>query len=182
MALLNDRQILERCYAHRMIEPCQMHSSHGISHGISSFGYDMRVATEWTWYTQHATVLDPKHVTESQVHRATAESITMQPGDFVLCRSVEYFRIPDDIMVVVLGKSTYARCGIIVNVTPLEPGWEGHVTIELSNTNTVPVKVYGNEGIAQCLFYQGERPAITYADRRGKYQGQQGVTLPRSGE
>jgi len=182
MALLNDRQILERCYSHRMIEPCQMHSSHGISHGVSSFGYDMRVATEWTWYTQHATVLDPKHVTESQVHRATAESITMQPGEFVLCRSVEYFRIPDDIMVVVLGKSTYARCGIIVNVTPLEPGWEGHVTIELSNTNTVPVKVYGNEGIAQCLFYHGDRPTITYADRRGKYQGQQGVTLPRSGE
>jgi len=181
VAILNDIEIAKRCVEHGMITPFAPHTRQGISYGVSSFGYDMRVANEWTWFTQHATVLDPKHVAEAQVHRATAERITMMPGEFVLCRSVEYFRIPDDIMVVVLGKSTYARCGIIVNVTPLEPGWEGHVTIELSNTNTVPVIVYANEGIAQCLFYQGERPVTTYAARAGKYQGQQGVTLPRSG-
>lgn len=181
MAILNDIEIAKRCMEHGMITPFAPHTRQGISHGVSSFGYDMRVADEWTWYKHSGTPLDPKHVAEAQVHRATASSITMMPGEFVLCRSVEYFRIPDDIMVVVLGKSTYARCGIIVNVTPLEPGWEGHVTIELSNTNTVPVIVYANEGIAQCLFYQGERPVTTYADRAGKYQGQQGVTLPRSG-
>lgn len=182
MAILNDLEISKRCMEHGMITPFAPHTRQGISYGVSSFGYDMRVADEWVWYRHHGPALDPKDVLEAQVYQpAKLERITMMPGEFVLCRSVEYFRIPDDIMVVVLGKSTYARCGIIVNVTPLEPGWEGHVTIELSNTNTVPVIVYANEGIAQCLFYQGERPVTTYADRAGKYQGQQGVTLPRSG-
>jgi dCTP deaminase len=181
VAILNDSEIARLCMDKAMIEPWAPHRGHGISHGVSSFGYDMRVADEWTWY-KHGVLLDPKHVTEAQVHRAHADSIMMEPGEFVLCRSVEHFIIPDDVMVVVLGKSTYARCGIIVNVTPLEPGWRGHVTIELSNTNTVPVRVYANEGIAQCLFFRGERPVITYADRSGKYQGQHGVTLPRSGE
>jgi dCTP deaminase len=178
--ILNDRQITD--LAERgMIAPFAPMAKRGgvISYGVTSFGYDMRVADEWIRYVGEYSTLDPKHVTASRTVSHRADAITLDPGDFVLCRSVEHFAIPEDVMVVVVGKSTYARCGIIVNVTPLEPGWTGHVTIELSNTNTVPVVVYANEGIAQCLFYHGERPAVTYADKQGKYQGQSGVVLPR---
>lgn len=178
--ILNDSQITRLAKRGAIVPFAPMAKrGYAISYGVSSFGYDMRVADEWTRYTGEYTVLDPKHVDERRTVTHSADAITLDPGDFVLCRSVEYFEIPEDIMVVVVGKSTYARCGIIVNVTPLEPGWRGHVTIELSNTNTVPVIVHANEGIAQCLFYQGERPAVTYADKHGKYQDQSGVVLPK---
>jgi len=178
--ILNDRQITALA-ADGMITPFALgiKRPNTISYGVTSFGYDMRVADEWTRYVGEYSTLDPKHVTASRTVSHRADAITLDPGDFVLCRSVEHFAIPDDVMVVVVGKSTYARCGIIVNFTPLEPGWTGYVTIELSNTNTVPVVVYANEGIAQCLFYHGERPAVTYADKQGKYQGQSGVVLPK---
>lgn len=178
--ILNDQQIT-RLATDGMIAPfAPMAKRHGvISYGVTSFGYDMRVADEWTRYVGEYSTLDPKHLDAQRTASHSADAITMMPGDFVLCRSVEHFVIPDDVMVTVLGKSTYARCGIIVNVTPLEPGWAGFVTIELSNTNTVPVVVYANEGIAQCIFHRGERPAITYAEKGGKYQHQTGVVLPK---
>lgn len=151
-----------------------------ISYGLSSFGYDIRAAPEWRIFVNaFNSVVDPKHFdTRSLVEFAGAECI-IPPNSFVLTRSVEYLRIPDDVMVLALGKSSYARCGIVANVTPLEPGWEGHVTLELSNTTPLPAKVYADEGIVQLLFFQGDRPAQTYAERKGKYQGQRGVTLPR---
>lgn len=178
--ILNDRQITSLAAA-GMITPLALgiKRPNTISYGVTSFGYDMRVADEWTRYVGEFSTLDPKRIDAQRTVSHRADAITMMPGDFVLCRSVEHFVIPDDVMVVVLGKSTYARCGIIVNVTPLEPGWAGYVTIELSNTNTVPVVVYANEGIAQCIFYRGERPAITYAEKGGKYQHQTGVVLPK---
>ena len=177
--ILNDKQITALA-ADGMITPFALgiKRPNTISYGVTSFGYDMRVADEWRHYVGEFSTLDPKRITAPRTVEYTADAITMMPGDFVLCRSVEHFVIPDDVMVTVLGKSTYARCGIIVNVTPLEPGWCGHVTIELSNTNTVPVVVYANEGIAQCIFHRGERPAITYAEKGGKYQRQVGVVLP----
>jgi dCTP deaminase len=151
-----------------------------ISYGVTSYGYDMRCAAEWQVFTgDHARVIDPKkkNLHELMMHEH-AESIKIGPGSFVLCRSVEYFRIPKDVICIVLGKSTYARCGLIVNVTPLEPGWEGHVTIELSNTAPLPIRVYANEGIAQVLFLQGDACDTTYKDKGGKYQAQTGITLP----
>jgi dCTP deaminase len=175
--ILCDWQIAERADA-GMITPFVRHQvrSHDnypvISYGLSSFGYDMRVADQWQRCAPESGVLDPKEAHRHVSFTHHAGFIVIPSGGFVLCRSVEHFAIPDDVSVVVVGKSTYARCGIIVNVTPLEAGWRGHVTIELSNTNTVPVKVYANEGIAQCIFHHGERPRVTYADRSGKYQDQ----------
>jgi len=175
--ILNDWQIAERADA-GMISPFVRHQvrhsdNHPvISYGLSSFGYDMRVAGQWEYSAPMSDVLDPKEAHRHTTVKYEAAFIVIPPGGFVLCRSVEHFAIPDEISVVVVGKSTYARCGIIVNVTPLEAGWRGYVTIELSNTNTVPVKVYANEGIAQCIFHQGRRPDVTYADRCGKYQDQ----------
>jgi dCTP deaminase len=175
--ILNDWQIAERADA-GMITPFVRHQVRDngnypvISYGLSSFGYDMRVADQWEQCERTSFPLDPKEAHRTPTHKHHAGFIVIQPGGFVLCRSVEHFAIPDDVSVVVVGKSTYARCGIIVNVTPLEAGWRGYVTIELSNTNTVPVKVYANEGIAQCIFHHGERPRVTYADRSGKYQDQ----------
>jgi dCTP deaminase len=175
--ILCDWQIAERADA-GMISPFVRHQVRDngnypvISYGLSSFGYDMRVADVWETWPRGNNALDPKFVSRSTSVKHHAGFIVIPPAGFVLCRSVEHFAIPDDVSVVVLGKSTYARCGIIVNVTPLEAGWRGYVTIELSNTNTVPVKVYANEGIAQCIFHHGERPRVTYADRCGKYQDQ----------
>ncbi len=175
--ILNDRQITALANA-GMISPfvenqVRSHDNYPvISYGLSSFGYDMRVADAWESWPRNSTTLDPKEAHRSPTLKYHAGFIVIPPGGFVLCRSVEHFAIPDDVSVVVVGKSTYARCGIIVNVTPLEAGWRGYVTIELSNTNTVPVKVYANEGIAQCIFHRGERPRVTYADRSGKYQDQ----------
>lgn len=151
-----------------------------ISYGLSSFGYDLRAAPEWRVFVNaFNTVVDPKNFDTNSLIELEAEECIIPPNSFVLTRSVEYLRIPEDTMVIALGKSSYARCGIVANVTPLEPGWEGHVTLELSNTTPLPAKVYANEGIVQLLFFTGERPEQTYADRSGKYQGQTGVTLPR---
>lgn len=151
-----------------------------ISYGLSSFGYDLRAAPEWRIFVNaFNTVVDPKDFDTRSLVESDDDTCIIPPNSFVLTRSVEYLKIPDDTMVIALGKSSYARCGIVANVTPLEPGWEGHVTLELSNTTPLPAKVYANEGIVQLLFFQGDRPETTYADRQGKYQGQTGVTLPR---
>jgi dCTP deaminase len=151
-----------------------------ISYGLSSFGYDLRAAPEWRVFVNaFNTVVDPKDFDTNSFVEMQRDHCIIPPNSFVLTRSVEYLRIPDDVMVVALGKSTYARVGIVANVTPLEPGWEGHVTLELSNTTPLPAKVYADEGIVQLLFFQGDRPETTYAERKGKYQGQTGVTLAK---
>ncbi|NBC85855.1 MAG: dCTP deaminase [Bacteroidetes bacterium] len=153
-----------------------------VSYGLSSFGYDMRIATEFRVFTPniHNSVVDPKRIDErAMVEYETEDHILIPPNSYVLGRSVEYFKMPPDVLAIVLGKSTYARSGIIVNVTPLEPGWEGHVTIEISNATPLPAKVYANEGIAQVVFLRGDVPEVSYADKQGKYQQQRGITLPR---
>lgn len=151
-----------------------------ISYGLSSYGYDLRAAPEWRIFVNaFNTVVDPKNFDTRGLVDYEGEECIIPPNSFALTRSVEYLRIPDDVMVVALGKSSYARCGIVANVTPLEPSWEGHVTLELSNTTPLPAKVYANEGIVQLLFFQGDKPEVTYAKRKGKYQGQRGVTLPK---
>ena len=153
-----------------------------ISYGTSSYGYDIRCAPEFKVFTNiHSTVVDPKAFNEgSFVHRKGPACI-IPPNSFALAHTVEYFKIPRDVLVICLGKSTYARCGIIVNVTPLEPEWEGQVTIEISNTTPLPAKIYANEGVAQMLFFESDEVCETsYKDRGGKYQGQRGVTLPRT--
>ena len=169
---------------HNMIEPfVEGQISQGaISYGLSSFGYDIRVANEFRIFTPatgRLTVVDPKAIDESAMAQYEGDVCIIPPNSFALARTVEYFRIPRNVITVCLGKSTYARCGIIVNVTPFEPAWEGFVTLEISNTTPLPAKIYANEGIAQVLFFEGEEPEITYADRKGKYQGQTGITLPR---
>tara|TARA_R110002095_G_scaffold189872_2_gene167562 strand:+ start:1665 stop:2246 length:582 start_codon:yes stop_codon:yes gene_type:complete len=166
-----------------MIEPfADRQSNEGIiSYGLSSYGYDARVADEFKIFTNvDSAVIDPKNFSgDSFVERKTDVCI-IPPNSFALARTVEYFRIPRDTLVICLGKSTYARCGIIVNVTPLEPEWEGHVTLEFSNTTPLPAKIYANEGACQFLFLRGEGDCdVSYKDRGGKYQGQRGVTLPR---
>lgn len=152
-----------------------------ISYGVSSYGYDARVADEFMIFTNvDSAVVDPKNFSDDTFVKRKTDVCIIPPNSFVLARTVEYFRIPSDVLVVCLGKSTYARCGIIVNVTPLEPGWEGHVTLEFSNTTPLPAKVYANEGACQFLFFKGDSPCeVTYADRAGKYMGQTGVTLPK---
>lgn len=176
--ILNDREIT-RLALEGMIAPFAEGVARPgvISYGVTSFGYDMRVADEWVFYPDDV-MIDPKNIS-----RYTTEIITgacgLKPGEFCLCKSVETFAIPEDVVGIVVGKSTYARCGLIVNCTPMEPGWTGQLTIELHNASRHAIKVYANEGIAQVMFFRGERPAVTYADKRGKYQGQTGVTLPR---
>ncbi len=151
-----------------------------ISYGLSSFGYDLRAAPEWRVFVNtFNAVVDPKNFDTNSFVELDDDHCIIPPNSFALTRSIEHMRVPEDVMVVALGKSTYARVGIVANVTPLEPGWEGHVTLELSNTTPLPAKVYANEGIVQLLFFQGERPEVTYADRKGKYQGQTGVTLAK---
>jgi len=152
-----------------------------ISFGLSSYGYDARVSDEFKIFTNvNSEIVDPKNFKASNfVTKNTSECI-IPPNSFVLARTVERFKIPKNVLVICLGKSTYARCGIIVNVTPLEPGWEGYVTLEFSNTTPLPAKIYANEGVAQFIFLKGnETPEVTYADRDGKYMGQTGVTLPK---
>jgi len=181
MSIRNDKWIRERALE-GMISPFEdgLVREDVISYGLSSFGYDLRAAPEWRIFVNaFNTVVDPKNFDTRSLVEQNADTCIIPPNSFALTRSVEYLRIPDDTMVVALGKSSYARCGIVANVTPLEPGWEGHVTLELSNTTPLPAKVYANEGIVQLLFFQGERPETTYSDRKGKYQGQRGVTLPR---
>lgn len=152
-----------------------------ISFGVSSYGYDMRIADEFKIFTNiNNTIVDPKKFDPRSFVDFKGEVCIIPPNSFALGYSVEYFRIPRDVLVICLGKSTYARCGIVVNVTPLEPEWEGHVTIEISNTTPLPAKIYANEGIAQLLFLKGEELCeVSYADKAGKYQAQRGITLPR---
>jgi len=152
-----------------------------ISYGLSSFGYDARVSNEFKIFTDvDSAVVDPKNFKNNSFVSRKSDICVIPPNSFVLASTVEYFKVPKDILVICVGKSTYARCGIIVNVTPLEPGWEGHVTLEFSNTTPLPAKIYANEGAAQFIFLKGnEIPETTYADRNGKYMKQLGVTLPK---
>ncbi len=183
MAILSDISIRELAKNKGMIEPfVEAQKREGmISYGLSSYGYDARVADEFKIFTNvNSAVVDPKAFSnESFVDRRT-DVCVIPPNSFALARTVEYFRIPRDVLVICLGKSTYARCGIIVNVTPLEPEWEGHVTLEFSNTTPLPAKIYANEGACQFLFLKGDQPCeVSYGDRAGKYMRQTGVTLPR---
>jgi dCTP deaminase len=183
MAILPDRWIREMALQHGMIEPfVDRQTREGvISFGLSSYGYDARVAPEFRIFTNVDNALvDPKNFSDRSFVERTGDSCVIPPNSFALARTIEYFRIPRDVLVICLGKSTYARCGMIVNVTPLEPEWEGHVTLEISNTTPLPARVYANEGICQFLFLRGEgEPDVSYADRKGKYMKQRGVTLPR---
>lgn len=184
MAILSDHWIREMAANHGMIEPFEANQVRdgAISYGTSSFGYDIRVADEFKVFTDvHSVVVDPKHFDDRSFVDISGEGYCLiPPNSFALARTLEYFRVPSDVLVVCVGKSTYARCGIIVNVTPLEPEWEGHLTLEISNTTPLPAKIYANEGIAQLLFFKGDQvPSTTYAQRRGKYQKQRGVTPPR---
>lgn len=187
MSIKSDKW-MRRQAANGMIEPFaseQVRESEGqriISYGTSSYGYDVRCSNEFKIFTNvHSTIVDPKNFDEKSFVNVTSEVCIIPPNSFALARTVEYFRIPRNILTVCLGKSTYARCGIIVNVTPLEPEWEGHVTLEFSNTTPLPAKIYANEGVAQMLFFESDEVCDTsYADRDGKYQGQTGVTLPKT--
>jgi dCTP deaminase len=168
---------------HKMIEPFvddQVREG-VISYGVSSYGYDVRVGNQFKVFTNvFNSVVDPKRFDPRSFVDIEAEECVIPPNSFALASTIEYFRIPRDVLTVCLGKSTYARCGIIVNVTPFEPEWEGHVTIEISNTTPLPAKIYANEGIAQVLFFQSDEPcARSYKDKKGKYQAQRGVTLPK---
>jgi len=183
MAIKADRWIRKMALEHGMIEPFvdEQVRVGVVSYGLSSYGYDIRVADEFKIFTNiNNTVIDPKNFDPRSFVDIQADSCIVPPNSFALARTIEYFRIPRDVLTVCLGKSTYARCGIIVNVTPFEPEWEGHVTIEISNTTPLPARIYSNEGIAQVLFFQSDEPCErSYADKKGKYLKQQGVTLPR---
>ncbi|WP_419715209.1 dCTP deaminase [Kiloniella laminariae] len=178
-----DTWIREQAEKHGMIEPyVEAQRREGvISYGVSSYGYDARVSSEFKIFTNvHNAIVDPKNFSDQSFVEKNDDVCIIPPNSFALARTVEYFRIPRDVLVICLGKSTYARCGIIVNVTPLEPEWEGHVTLEFSNTTPLPAKIYANEGVCQFLFLKGEGDCdVSYADRAGKYMKQRGVTLPR---
>ena len=188
MSIKSDKWIRRVATEEKMIEPFEAgqmrenESGRIISYGTSSYGYDVRCAPEFKIFTNiNSAVVDPKNFDESSFVNVTQEVCIIPPNSFALARTVEYFRIPRSVLTVCLGKSTYARCGIIVNVTPLEPEWEGHVTLEFSNTTPLPAKIYANEGVAQMLFFESDEVCETsYMDRGGKYQGQKGVTLPRT--
>ncbi|MFN3392059.1 MAG: dCTP deaminase [Meiothermus ruber] len=151
-----------------------------ISYGLSSFGYDLRAAREWKIFANvFHTIADPKGLDPKSFVDYEGDEVIIPPNSFVLARSMEYIRMPDNVLAIAIGKSTYARVGIVANITPLEPGWEGHVTLEFSNTTPLPAKMYAGEGVVQLVFFEGERPEVTYSDRKGKYQGQRGITLPR---
>ncbi len=181
--ILADHQIRELAQSQGMIEPfVEKQKNDGtISYGLSSYGYDARCSRDFKIFTNIDNALvDPKNFSDQSFVDRQSDICVIPPNSFVLTHTVEYFHIPKDVLVICLGKSTYARCGLIVNVTPLEPGWEGHVTLEISNTTPLPARVYANEGIAQFLFFKGSDACETsYADRSGKYMGQRGVTLPR---
>ena len=183
MAVMSDRWIRRMAAEHRMIEPfMEAQKREGvISYGLSSYGYDARIADEFKIFTNiDSAVIDPKDFAPTSFVDRVGKVCIIPPNSFALGRTVEYFRIPRDVLVICLGKSTYARCGIIVNVTPLEPEWEGQVTIEISNTTPLPARIHANEGICQFIFLQGNESCETsYADRAGKYMRQQGVSLPR---
>ena len=184
MSVLSDKWIRKMSKEEGMITPFEEKQVRGdsISYGLSSFGYDARVSDEFKIFTNvNSEIVDPKNFKATNFVTKNVSECIIPPNSFVLARTVERFKIPNDVLVICLGKSTYARCGIIVNVTPLEPGWEGYVTLEFSNTTPLPAKIYANEGVAQLIFLQSDDPCETsYADRQGKYQGQIGVTLPKT--
>jgi dCTP deaminase len=188
MSIKSDRWIRRMASASGMIEPFEpgqvrtVHEQKIISYGTSSYGYDVRCAREFKIFTNiNSTIVDPKHFDAKSFVDVIADVCIIPPNSFALARTVEFFRIPRNVLTVCLGKSTYARCGIIVNVTPLEPEWEGHVTLEFSNSTPLPAKIYANEGVAQMLFFESDEVCETsYRDRGGKYMGQQGVTLPKA--
>jgi dCTP deaminase len=183
MSIKPDRWIREMCVRHRMIEPyAEKQVREGvISYGISSYGYDIRIADEFKIFTNvNSTIVDPKDMNPASMVDFKGPVAVIPPNSFALGRTVEYFRIPRNVLTVCVGKSTYARCGIITNVTPFEPEWEGFVTLEISNTTPLPAKIYANEGIAQVLFFESDEPCeVSYRDKAGKYQQQRGITLPR---
>ena len=183
MAVLSDKWIKKTALSTGMIKPFinKQVRKGKISFGLSSFGYDARVSNEFKIFTNvNSGVVDPKVFKKESFVTKRGKECIIPPNSFALARTVEYFKIPDNVLVICLGKSTYARCGIIVNVTPLEPGGEGHVTLEFSNTTPLPAKIYANEGVAQFIVIRGnEKPRITYAKRKGKYMKQKGVTLPK---
>jgi len=185
MGLKPDHWIRKMATEHGMIEPfVETQKRDGvISYGVSSYGYDMRVSDEFKVFTNvFSAIVDPKNFSPESFVDIKSDICIIPPNSFALARSVEYFRIPRSVLTVCVGKSTYARCGLIINVTPFEPEWEGFVTLEISNTTPLPAKVYANEGIAQVLFFEGDEVCETsYADKKGKYQGQTGVTLPKLG-
>ena len=184
MSVKSDKWIRKMAQEHKMIEPYEDRQVRDgvISYGVSSYGYDMRVADEFRIFTNvNSSIVDPKHFDSKSFVEFKGDVCIVPPNSFALGRSVEYFRIPRNVLTLCVGKSTYARCGIIVNVTPLEPEWEGHVTLEFSNTTPLPAKIYANEGVAQMLFFESDEVCGTsYKDRGGKYQGQMGVTLPKT--
>lgn len=183
MGLKSDKWIREMSQKEEMISPfCETQVGKGVvSYGLSSYGYDIRVGNEFKIFTNvNSTIVDPKNFDENSVVDFIGDVCIVPANSFALARTIEYFKMPEDVLAICLGKSTYARCGIIVNVTPFEPGFEGHITIEISNTTPLPAKIYANEGIAQVLFLQGDEPCeVSYKDKKGKYQGQKGITLPR---
>lgn len=186
MSVKSDNWIEKMALEHEMISPYQgrqvreLDSGRIISYGVSSYGYDVRCSNEFKIFTNiNSAIVDPKAFDSNSFVDVTSDVCIIPPNSFALARTVEYFRIPRNILTICLGKSTYARCGIIVNVTPLEPEWEGHVTLEFSNTTPLPAKIYANEGVAQMVFLEASDVcAVSYKDRAGKYQGQKGVTLP----
>ena len=188
MSIKSDRWIRRMAESDGMIEPFepgQVRENEGsriVSYGTSSYGYDVRCSDEFKIFTNiNSVIVDPKAFDESSFINFQGDSCVIPPNSFALARTVEYFRIPRTVLTICLGKSTYARCGIIVNVTPLEPEWEGHVTLEFSNTTNLPAKIYANEGVAQMLFFESDEVCdVSYKDRGGKYQGQTGVTLPKA--
>jgi dCTP deaminase len=188
MPIKSDKWIRRMAGQHGLIDPFepgqvkQAGDRRLISYGTSSYGYDVRCAREFKIFTNiNSTIVDPKEFDERSFVDFHGDVCIIPPNSFALARTVEYFRIPRNVLVICLGKSTYARCGIIVNVTPLEPEWEGHVTLEFSNTTPLPAKIYANEGVAQVLFLESDEACdVSYRDRAGKYQGQKGVTLPKA--
>jgi dCTP deaminase len=183
MGLKPDHWISRMAVEKKMIEPFVADQVRDgvISYGVSSYGYDIRVADEFKIFTNvYSAVVDPKHFNPDSMVDFRGDICVIPPNSFALARTIEYFRIPRDVLTICLGKSTYARCGIIVNVTPFEPEWEGYVTLEISNTTPLPARIYAGEGIAQVLFFQADEPClVSYADKKGKYQRQQAIELPR---
>ena len=188
MSIKSDKWIRRMASEHGMIEPFEAGQVRAdganrlISYGTSSYGYDVRCSREFKVFTNiNSATVDPKNFVEDSFVDVVGDVCVIPPNSFALASTVEYFRIPRNVLTICLGKSTYARCGIIVNVTPLEPEWEGHVTLEFSNTTTLPAKIYANEGVAQMLFFESDEVCeVSYKDRGGKYQGQTGVTLPKA--
>jgi len=183
MSIKSDKWIRRMAIQHRMIDPFSEDQVRDgvISYGVSSYGYDIRVADDFKIFTNiNSTIVDPKRFDQQSFVDFKGDVCIIPPNSFVLARTVEYFRIPRSILTICVGKSTYARCGIIVNVTPFEPEWEGTATLEISNTTPLPAKIYANEGIAQVVFFEGDETCETsYADKKGKYQAQREITLPK---